>query len=132
MVNKKDPQDKKSCNHLKWLVNGNGQYICNKCGKTTTMSARKMYKILKNIVDLIQGENSQFILQHYIDNSDGVTEFYHAPFCRIVPKKITWDEFNNTKKQLKSSTNSVLIFSLDEHRAEAEAELVIYEVMPNV
>ena len=122
--------DKNKCEHPDWRSNGNGQYICKYCGKTTTMSATRMFKILKNIVDLIHGENVNFKIQNYIDEYEDISEAIHAPFLKVIPRQITWKEFKNIKKNLKSSTKSVLIFYLYEYNTPAE--LVIYEILPDV
>lgn len=125
-LNKKD-----ECSHPEWRPHGNGQYICKYCGKTTTMSATKVFKILKNIVNLIHGYNAKFIIDDYItESADGMRDFKRAPVHEVIPRRIKWKEFYKIKKKLKESVNTVLIFCLDEHYTEAE--LVIYEVPPSV
>lgn len=130
MANKKYSVDKKECKYHEWVKNGKKQYICKKCGKTTTKSAEKLYNLMKNIVDLIHGENATFEVNDYIFESKDEREIIHAPLLEVKPHKITWKDFERIKKELKNSENSVFIYALEEEYTTAK--LLVYEVLPNV
>lgn len=127
---KKYLNNKNECLHPEWSPHGNGQYRCKYCGKTTTMCAKKVFKLLRSIVDLIHGENSKFIIENYIVETNNQKEPRYAPVHEVIPRQITWTKFKSIKKKLKNSNNSVLICCLDEQCTNAE--LVIYEVTPSV
>jgi len=129
---KKYLYSKKDCQHPKWHKNGNGQYICPYCGKTTTFNVNKIYKTLRKVVDLINGENSEFTIDDYIIKNDTEVEIEHCPFIEVKPNKLTWKQFERQKKKLlKTLNNSIFVLFLDEV-SSTEARLGIYEILQDI
>lgn len=94
------------------------------------MSAEKLYSLMKNIVDLIHGENATFKIMDYIHEFEDEKEIIHAPLYEVTPQQITWNDFKRRQKELKNSEHSVFIYTLEEDYTTAK--LLIYEVLPNV